>query len=289
VGSFGADGLTVSIQNGAPETLASPLVVWNGTSFNLPDVAPGATTQVISTASQNPRGTFTGGAVFTSERDRLRGDVLRWLGEPVSGDNVSTAPLEQTPFLAAWVSDATVPSPLVIRPPVDTTRTLALLRVPLRIDPSPAGSTVRIGAAFSKLVFGPALVSLYNPIAGQWLDSNQDASLVVGFEAPAAVGRLRPTRVTIVGDLNAPRQTVTVVGDQVRDGRPVDNLAGRVLGTWTNPVTPQSVSFDVAPDDVDSTGRVWVRVDVKNPAPDGTPVSWRIVELAASFDEATVQ
>lgn len=287
-GTFGPQGLDLILDNATGETLASPLLVWAGSTFALNPIPSGKSAQGATPDNLNARGSFSGRAVFTSEQEKLRGDVVRWMTTSASPEKLLQVN-PPAPVLTAWVSAGVAPPSIVTDPPVSSTKSEVVLRLPVDIQPSPAGSTVRIDGAFNTLINGPAPLSIYDFGRRQWLSTNQPGDWTVGFQPPAQIGRVRPGRVTVSMDASAPLHVVSLKRGQVRAGKVVDNPAGEELGRWVKPVTPQTLSFEVGDQDVDEQGRVWLKLGVE-PAGDGMSVSqWRMLDLRVSFDEAVVE
>ena len=215
-------------------------------------------------------------------------DYLRWMTTSASPEKLLQVN-PPAPVLTAWVSAGVAPPSIVTDPPVSSTKSETVLRLPVLIQPSASGSTVRIDGAFNTLINGPAPLSIYDFGQRQWLSTNQPGDWTVGFQPPAQIGRVRPGRVTVSMDASAPLHVVSLKRGQVRAGKVVDNPAGEELGRWVKPVTPQTLSFKVGDEDVDEQGRVWLRLGIE-PAGDGMSVSqWRMLDLRVSFDEAVVQ
>ena len=64
------------------------------------------------------------------------------------------------------------------------------------------------------------------------------------------------------------------------------NPAGPEVATWNRPISPQRVTFDVAPGDYDANGWVWLSFSIEAGEPG--PARWQINDMAMDY-EATVE
>src|SRR5204863_3468682 len=83
----------------------------------------------------------------------------------------------------------------------------------------------------------------------EWIQQFNPQDFQIGFAVPSQIGKLRPTKVTLVADFNAPQHTVTIRRGQCPGGTVSVNPAGPVVATWEKPIGPQTLTFDVAPGD----------------------------------------
>ncbi len=277
---FGEKGLTLSIDNQTGQTLLSPLWLWGRAIFSLNDLQDGPA-QVIPDR-RNGQGDYTNAAVIRSQIAQWRGQVVQALHTPMESGAMGRRSTVG-PEIDAWLTRP----PALTQADGATMRSEGMVRLPVRIEPSPAGSTVKIDAAYTRLMTGGTGVAQYDPLSGRWLATNLDTSFQVGFAAPAEIGRLEPVRVNLDFDINAPQQTLTIRRGQVRNGKLVrdGNPNGEVVGEWTHPVERHQVSFAVEPSDYDAQGRLWLRVEVHSPQSAGGNIvsQWQFRYLEAGM------
>lgn len=288
---FGPDGLTLSVDNQIGHTLLAPLLVWGGEAFSLDDLSAGRSTARATPDNRNLRGPelLANVKMITSEADKLRGQIL----EASIARPAPTSPLDQAPtrtLLAAWLDEASTP-PLVnisaSTPP--QMRCQALVRVPVRVDPSPIGSTVRIDGAFNQLIPGATGLP-YDFGQRAWIPNPQEGAWLIGFDTPRAIGKIRPKHATISVDVQAPVQTMTLRRGQCRSWRPVENTSGPVVAEWKSTIGRQTASFDAAPEDIDADGHVWLYLQVQNPkvAPGDLVPAWQFRQFEMSCEAEVI-
>lgn len=263
---FGENGLNLTIDNATGQALTSPVWIWDRTIFSLGDLPPGQTHVIPD--RRNGDDDYTNAAVIRSQSAQWRGQTVAALHTPSETQTLGR-PRAIGPEIDAWLSQ---PKPLIQSPAPMNMQALA--RLPVTILPSKPGSTIKIDAAYMQMVTTGMGIAQYNPITGQWLPTNLDASLLIGFAAPAqAAGSagLTPLQVNLDFDINAPEQTLTIRRGQVLNGKPQGNgvTGGPIVGQWTNPVERHQVTFTPEPSDYDAQGRIWLLVEVHSPVATG--------------------
>jgi hypothetical protein len=288
--AFGPDGPTLTVGNPFDAPLAGPVLVW-GNVFRLgqPELPPGESS--IRQMERNARGDFANVSVIASEVDKLRGEILRAAESPAS--DVLARATEPAPHLAAWMDESAAPRLLTTDPGEPRMRGHVLVRAPLRIEPSPVGSRVRVPRGFTRLTLGQSRGLPFNLATQEFIANAQTGQWGFALAAPPQVGALRPARVTLAADAAAPAHTITFLKGQVRDGKPRENPAASgadVVATWVNPIGQQTVTFEVGPDDADAFGRVWLlmRVEKTDAADLGNLTQWHLRELDLAYDDAEV-
>jgi hypothetical protein len=288
-GQFGPDGLRLTVDNPLGAPLDGPVLVW-GNVFRVGDGAlpPGEST--VARLARNARGDYANVAVIASEVDKLRGDILRAVETPARDTLMSrrTAP---EPVLSGWLDETAAPQLLVTSPGEPRMHGHVLVRTPVRIDPSPLGSRVRIDGGFSSLEMGQARGLPFDLGKREFIPSTQVGQWLIALAPPAQVGTLRPTRVTLRADAASPAHTVTVRKGQIRDGRPTPSAMSdeNVVATWRSPVGMQTATFDVGPGDYDRFGRVWILLSVDLASAGGDNLTpWSFGGLDLSYDDAEV-
>jgi hypothetical protein len=192
------------------------------------------------------------------------------------------------PLLAGWLDS--FPSALHVNPN-PAMRSATLARVPLEIRPTDAGTHVRIDGGFVRLSPSETTMGMpYDEQRRQWIANAQTGRWLVGFVPPKQIGTLRPLRVTLACDGAAPQHTIALLGDQVADGTPTENLAGRRIAEWSRLIDRQTLTFDPTGRDIDRNGHVWLQLNV-SPASDDVAAAapqWSLRALEMTYDDAEV-
>jgi hypothetical protein len=262
-GRFGENGLTLSIDNQSGQRLLSPVWLWDRAIFSLDDLPAGKSEMTPS--RRNASEDYTNAAVIRSQLAQWRGQVVAAFQTPLAGSSMGRRhPI--APQIDVWLSQsaALTESSAQVRPQ-------AMARLPVRIESSEAGATVKVDAAYVRLVTGGMGMAQYDPMTGHWLATNLDAQLLVGFAAPPQIGRIEPTKLNLDFDINAPQQTLTIRRGQTSGGKPLHdgNPNGPLVGQWTHPTEQHQVSITLDPSDYDAQGRVWLLIEVHSPASAG--------------------
>jgi hypothetical protein len=268
VGRFDADGLTVRSNNQLGAPLQSPRVVWNDAVLPLGDALPAGDASRPAAATE--------GSLLVSGQDKLRQDILAALLERPA---LMTQATPTPPTLVGFVDEAVVPRLLETSAGPDLLlKTQALARVPLTIEPTPPGQTVRVPDRLVRMVTGRQNFGLpYDYGKREWLSTQQDGEFLVGFAAPWQMGVMRPERATITANLNAPRHRITL--------RP--RSAPDQAVTWDNAVTTETASIDLSAGDVDENGVVWFTLSVERSgeiALGEVPTPWQIRSLRVGLE-----
>ncbi len=281
-GHFGVNGLELSIDNRTGGALESPLLVAGRSAISLADLPAGGSRAVANTA--NPRGSYVNAAVFTSDDAKLRGDVVAAMLTAAGAAASAPSTADDGPMLIGWLANPA--SINAVKSSLDgpiTEKRLAVVRAPVRIEPSAPGSVVRIPAAFVSL----AKVSpfpLYDAGKDEWIPNRAGAQLLLEFHRPTATNGVALDGAELRLNIDAPRYTVTIRRGQASGGGAKANPAGGVVAEWSNPVGPQSpVAFDLSGDDTDAGGRVWLMLDVQPVDRAGAgeiPSPWQVREIA---------
>jgi hypothetical protein len=274
-GRFDATGLALSVDNRIGD-LSSPVLIGTSGRFNLAPIPNGASTLRADDAGSNR-------AAVQLDQAQLRGRILDAAMTSGAPGRPSFSPqLDDTIYLAGWLTQA--PPPL-LQLPADRTPALsesnALARTRVQIEPSPVGSTVHIASAFTQMITGDIAAIPYDATRKQWIEAFQPTDFFVGFAFPAGIGHVKTTRVTLDVQSNTPQHTLTFRRGQVERGRVEMNPGGPVVASWSKMIGSNSVTFDVAPGDVDANGWVWLMVSVEGPA---VQSRWNLQNIAVSYD-----
>jgi hypothetical protein len=198
--------------------------------------------------------------------------------------------------LAAWLSDAGTPKLVTtsadvkgVSPPVQTQ---TLVRVPVKINPTPVGAKVTLDGAFNRLVVPEPAGLPYQFGDDTWIESTQYNQWVVGFAAPSQVGQLKTNRATVRIDMTTPQQKVTLRRGQASGGVVRQNPSGDVIGEWTNTQGAQTITIDCGPDDVDANGWLWLLVSVEASPIAGTggPLlpRWKFEDFSVTYESEVI-
>jgi len=184
-------------------------------------------------------------------------------------------------MLVGWLDDGGTPLLGPADRDVQGGKVLVMVRTPVEIAPQKAGARVSIPAVMMKLDTGRLPYerdrgeSVATPQPGQWL---------IGFAAPAEVGRLRPTRATLRLRITLPGHRFAVYKGQCADGTPKANQFSEPLVAWERDVGAREVSMNLEPRDVDADGRVWLLVDVSPIGASAEPLSWQVKDIELTMD-----
>ena len=281
-GRFGADGLSLEVQNDLSEALTGPLIIWNHRTFACTDLPAGRSTSVA--LHLNPRGDFTNTSMLTSEQSKRRGQIVKAAITPA---NESQTPAEELPVLIGWINEKS--SDALIRTPQGESideKSMVMVRTPLQIESLQVGAKISVPAALVKLDSGKLP---YDRATGESVPSQEQGQWMVGFSPPTELGQVRPTRVTFEARLAFPGHTLLVRSGQCADGKPKSNDAGALVAEWGREVGNKQVSFDCTPADFDREGRVWLLLDIRQAgATSGSTVPWQIKDLGMKFEAEVV-
>lgn len=291
---FGPQGMTLHADNHLGSPLHAPLLVWNDSVFSLNSLDSGTNEVQVTAANLNAYGDYANAALFRSDQSILRGQIVKDLLTPVevehrTGSLASVAP---APQLVGFVDASSVPPVVeVAGPAVLDERVQSLAHVPVTILPSEVGARVKVDAALTQpVIVGGA--PIYDPARHQWVEQRRGGNWLIGFAAPPAIGRLRPTRAELTVDLDAPQQTITVRRGQSPTGAAQLNSDGEALATWTNAVGSRRIAIEsLTPADVDDNGWVWLAFEVRD-----TPLAqsaigqypWKFRQMGLSYDAEVV-
>lgn len=280
VGQFDDQGLVIRVDNALSAPLESPRIQWGTRQMSLSGTLATGESQARAQRS-------TAAGMLVSGEDSLRDEVLNALRPQtvwLPGADARNAPL----LLVGFVDGATLDGLIEPADRMDVeTRSQALVRVPVRIEPSPAGQRVRIPAPMMEMVLGPIMGVPYDGSRGEWLPSSYAGRLLIGFRPPEGIGELRPVQVGLDVNISAPQHRVTLRRSQVRDGKAALNPSGEVIGQWDKPVGPRDVTAQLEARDADAQGVIWLMIDVEPagpPVPGDLPSMWHIQWLRATYD-----
>ncbi len=283
VGRFGPDGLSLEIDNALGQKLEASLVSIAHRALAIADVPAGRS--AIASLHLNERGDYAGGAggAIASELSKRRSLVLAASLAPAMR-TISIDQSEPAPMLIGWLA-AMKDAELVQLGTEQATerKSMVMIRTPLRIEAPKPGTIVSIPAGLTNIVTGKLA---YDSAAGELLPSQEEGEWLIGFAAPSAIGRVRPSSVTLEMRVSLPGHRMTVRKAQCRDGKAMLNYRGDVIGEWKREVGLRRVSFDCAANDYDADGRAWLMLQVASSAQGAGGASatpWQIKDVAMAM------
>jgi hypothetical protein len=287
VGRFGPDGLSVELDNALGAKLEAPLVLMAHRALSIADVPVGRS--AVTSLRLNERGDYAGGAggAIASELSKRRALALAASLTPAVR-TISIDQSEPAPMLIGWLAamkDAELVQ-LGTEQPTDA-KSMVMVRTPLRIEAPKAGTIVSIPAGLTNVVTGKLA---YDSAAGELLPSQEEGEWLIGFAAPSAIGRVKPTSIALEMRVSLPGHTMTVRKAQCRDGKAILNYGGDAIAEWKREVGLRRVSFDCAASDYDADGRVWLMLQVAGAAQGGgaSATPWQIKDVAAAMKAEAV-
>lgn len=277
-GQFDEQGIRLRINNTTDTTLQSPRLQWAVSEMSLGSALAVGESEVRAQRRE-------AGGMLVSGEDNLRQsvlDALRSSATWLSGGR------EVPPLLVGFVEGDAVPSLIKPAEQVDLeSRSAVVVRVPLRIEPTPPGQRVRIPAPLMRPVLSRTTGIPYDTIRHEWLPSTSEGEWLIGFRPPEGIGTLRPVQVVLDVNINAPRHHVTLRRQQVRNAAAALNPAGEVIAKWIQPVGPQDLTVQLDAQDADADGTIWLMIEVKRdapPAPGELPSMWELQWLRANYE-----
>lgn len=285
--TFEADKISLRFDNRLGAVLRSPVVIWNRGCYRLSDLPLGESDALLG--AKNPTGDFTNVSVIAGEEDILKARIVKAsISASASG---RPAPIDDgQPLLVGWLEPAAteLSTSLTTYSHVpDRIRAQVMVRVPIQIKPSPISDSIHIPSDFIKVVGGAGQGVFYDEVAGEWVQSMQAGSWLIGFRAPPEIGRIRPTRATLRADLLAPGHKISFRRGQTVEGQATENAGGEVVADWNRAVGTRSARFELEASDVDSSGRVWLLLEVEEAGSAGDAgvlAQWKFNRLELELD-----
>jgi hypothetical protein len=267
---LGASGVTMDVDNRLGRTLESPLIIWNGRALAMSDLPAGRST--VRELERNPRGQFTGRGVLTSEEAKRRGHVIAASLAPANEtalDKSADAP----PMLVGWIAEAGQPLAGPVKGEGIETRSMTMIRTPLRFNIAPPGSGVLIPAALVRIDTGRMA---YDHAKGESVPTPQPGSWPISFAPPRQTGMLKPAaRITVAARVALPAHTLRLrMGSRQSDAKPVE---------WSRTVGPVEATFDAASGDFDEHGRIGMMLEVESHDTTNS-VPWQISDLGGTIE-----
>ena len=269
VAHFGPEGLSIQADNRLTEPLTMPMLLCGPRWFRLETLPDGQSTQPVPENSA---------ASVVTDQARLRARIAMAAQSPDEPQAVAR-PGVPAFTLVGWVASA--PPVVTTQPPLEVPPvTQVMVRVPVRIEPSPVGSQVRIDGSFTRMMNRSDATLPVVPGAEAWNAVTWPGEWTVCFAPPSAIGRLKVNRATV--DVNAIAPEHTLVFRTVN---------GRSLASLHSPLGQHTFSFEPAAADLDQNGWVLIRLTVAANASRGSasiPPQWQLHWLRMSCDAQVV-
>lgn len=287
-GQFMAEGLRLDVDNQTGAALGSAQLVWGTQRLSAGEYATGQGSRVLTGADLRPADEYAATSGMVSQDQLQKGEIVKSL--LTAEETLANAPRTARSLLA--FADQLPGLSRTDGAEVDTAKQQNLLRMPVEIVPSPAGSAVRADGCFTRIVTERAQdLPFYNQAAGQFLRTVNQGAWVFGIEAPREIGVLQLQRARVRIDLASPQYKIILKRGQSRGGKRTPNPAGAVLGEWDGAVGLQTVEFEPAAGDFDAQGRLWLRLEATQSGQAGSlgvDPHWRIMQLLVDL-EGTVR
>ena len=282
---FTAQGIRVTVDNNSGQAITSPVLIWDRWCYRLPDLPIGRASFMLGKA--NSKGDYASGGVVADEESSIRAQIVQSLRSQRT-DMAGSFHLQVPPAICGWISsgggDVAAPIGRLSASP-KLVRSLVLITAPLSVTPAQPGETFHLPAEFVTTLGDAGHGVLFDRAAGEWMQSMLVGPSLIGFEIPRMIGDAVPVRARIAANLAAGRHSLELRRGQCKDGVVRDNPDGPVVVRWNKATGEKTVECEVGPEDVDSRGCFWLRLNVE-PAGEGSPdqLQWKINQLAVEFD-----
>jgi hypothetical protein len=281
---FAGDGVRLETDNQTGQALIAPLLVWNQYAYRLTNLAPGRSATLLGPS--NPQNDYSNALLFTGEEVGLRSRIVK-LSRSARTDIAAVAYGVPPPMLVGWLepSAASLAKPIIESSAVpQPLRAQVMCRVPIRLQPSRAGETIRIPAEFVKTVVDTQRGAPYDAERQDWVPSLLAGNWNIGFQIPQGIGSLSSVHATVHADLAAPAHTVILRRTQPPTGAEPDASPGAAVAEWDQPVGNKIVKIDLQSTDLDAAQVFWLRLGV-DPSRSNTSgeEQWKINDLSVEF------
>jgi hypothetical protein len=280
VGVFDGSGLNVRFENNLSGTAQTPLLVWGNQSLRLKDLAKGESSQNVTGSDLNSPGVFTHGNGLVSESDRLHGQLIQ-AAQGLLTTNLAANTNLVEPVIIGWLSPEAAPALMNVEMGKDnpglTMQAHVMVRAPLKLQASSVGSQVLVEGPFNRLQRSSGSAGLPLDRLGI-ASSNMRGEWVMMVVPPREIGRLKPTHAVLSVDLNATQYVMTVSVGQ--------NGTGRKIASWAQSISPETVAFDVGPEDLSPDGYLVLRLKMDNAGEiprDAMRPQWNINRIQVSL------
>ena len=269
---LGPDGLTLDVQNDLGTPLEAPLIVWNGRVLAMGFLPTGRST--VRQFQLNARQIFTEAGLVTSDEAKRRAQIVAASLAPANPSSGSAA--EAPPMLIGWIA---APNSALVRP-VDReaieSKSMVMVRTPLRFDVSPPKSALSIPAALVHVDTGRLP---YDRATGESVPTPQPGEWTLTLRPPPEIGRVRPTRATLSARVTLPVHSMELRKSTARNAP--------ILAEWSRDVGAKEVTFDCVPGDYDDDGAIRITLQVNSQDAVGS-VPWQVSDLEMNMEAEVI-
>ena len=289
-GGFTAEGVRLVIDNHLGSVLRNSSLLWSNAVFRLPEVPEGKLSMIVTSAMLEP-------ADEVSASEGLQDRLLRSVRQSNADDDASRDVMSAEPqFYGFLVPGSTSPALDFQASTTPQWRNLSMVRGCVQWAEAPIGQKVRVDAPFVRLTQSGGLLSERGlPLdekTQQWAASGLAATGLFAVIPPRGAGMICAERVTVSADLSVASQLAMLRRGQCPNGHVGDHPRGPLVAEWSNVVGRQSsITFTCDSDDLDTQGRLWLRLEVTNlgTAVGGVAASpWQIRGLAISIEGTVI-
>jgi hypothetical protein len=247
--------------------LSSAQLCWDYDRMSAPTVAKGEASFTVGEGSLRPADEFASASGLTSQSEQHRGEILKASLQSITG---STKARQTWPTIVGWTTEWLAVTSL--SSPPDRSASQTLVRIPLAIEPSSPGK-IAVDGVFNQLIVGATRGLPFDTVRRQFIRSSLNGTWIFGFRPPAQIGTIRPEKVRLTMDIQAPQNKVTLRRGQCRDGkapRGTGSAEGEIVGEWNSKAGVVTVAYDCQPSDYDREGCVWLRMELASSGSAGT-------------------
>jgi len=289
--SFDERGMTLHLHNGLPQAISTPVLVWDTTTiaaaaarigdistlaFALDTIPTGDSTQHVEASRLNPPGVVVQSTGLDPLQTLRTQRIMGLLQPHMPGLDLAT--IHINPLVMGWL-DETQALPVSIGA-VDEAAVrrqgIALVRIPLRIDPLPVGTTVKVLGAFNQFVRS-GTNSTPPFFSADSIESVQAGDWKFAVSPPVGIGHVQPTHAEIFADVEAPQDLLSFA---VKDGK-----TSKPLLTFDHTIGRQTMAFDIDASNLNADGLLELQLVVQGAkTTNGLMPNWLVRRLAVSLD-----
>jgi hypothetical protein len=146
-----------------------------------------------------------------------------------------------------------------------------------------AGNEARVPSALVSCLGDVGRGTLFSPSSGEWVQSMLTGANLIAFQIPLPRKSIEPLKASITVDLSAPHHSIELRTGQCVDGVAKENPDGPIVAQWQHPSGSNMATFNLTANDVDSEGRLWLRMDVQPIDSSEALPRWKINDFAVDI------
>lgn len=272
-GQFGENGLELRSNNQLGQMIMAGQLVWGESRLLVGNLGEGESSVRVDAASLRPAGEFTSGQGIASQDEQQKAQFLRTALTGMGGILADQA-------VYGWAAQWPAIAPLH-GVTADRSTSQNLVRIPVVLTETPAGSKVRLDGCFNRLDTREAQGLPFDPRMRKFMDSSIDGKWPLAIAPPDSVKRFVPQQAHLVIDLSTAQHRVVI-----RRGK---RSSGEVLADWSGQVGRRDVNFACQSGDYDEQGRLWLNMDVTATSKGsfGVPPRWHLEGFMVDMDGST--